>query len=361
MRYIDEYRNPEHVGKLARLIAESSCRDYSFMEVCGGHTAAIHRFGIPSMLPSSVRLLSGPGCPVCVTGTAFIDKALSCASMDGTIITTFGDMMRVPGSVSSLEKEKSKGADVRVVLSAHDALEIAKQNPAKKVIFLAIGFETTAPGTAVTVLRAEKERVKNFFVLCAHKTMPPAMEAILSGESRIDGFICPGHVAAVTGSGIFDFIPEKFRTGCVVSGFEPVDLLMSILMLVNQVNNNRPSVEIEYKRAVTASGNIIASAKMDEVFEGCDSEWRGLGMIRSGGLKIKEKYRNFDADSYFQVETNPGSDNKACICGDILRGVKQPSDCRLFSSVCNPENPAGACMVSAEGSCNAWYRYRVAI
>lgn len=346
---------------LAKLIAESSCRSYSFMEVCGGHTAAIHRFGIPSMLPSSVRLLSGPGCPVCVTGTEFIDKAIACAAIPGIIIATFGDMIRVPGSATSLEKEKSKAADVRVVLSAHEALLTAKQNPLKKVIFLAIGFETTAPGTAITVLRAEKEQIENFYVLCAHKTMPAAMESILGGESMIDGFICPGHVAAVTGSQIFGFIPERYRTGCVVSGFEPVDLLMSILMLVKQVNSNRPSVEIEYKRAVTVSGNIIALEAMNEVFEACNSGWRGLGIIESGGLKLKEKYRRFDADYQFPVEMRSNPGNKGCICGEILRGVKQPADCKLFSSVCNPENPAGACMVSAEGSCNAWYRYRVAI
>jgi hydrogenase expression/formation protein HypD len=270
-------------------------------------------------------------------------------------------MIRVPGSTSSLEKEKSKGADVRIVLSAHEALGIALQNPEKNIIFLAIGFETTAPGTAVTVLQAKKDHTSNFFVLCAHKTMPPAMEAILAGGTRLDGFICPGHVAAVTGSGIFDFIPAKYGAGCVVSGFEPVDILMSILMLVKQVNSKKLSVEIQYKRAVTVSGNSIARSKMNDVFEECDSEWRGLGIIGSGGLRLREQYSEFDADLCFPVKTESRSENNSCICAEILRGLKQPPDCRLFSSVCNPETPAGACMVSAEGSCNAWYRYRTAI
>ncbi len=359
MKYIEEYRDKELIIKLISRIKESVNRDYSFMEVCGGHTAAIHRFGIPSLLPQNIKLISGPGCPVCVTGTDFIDKATAYSSGRDFIITTFGDLVRVPGSGSSLEKEKAAGSDIRVVFSGLEALDIARKNPDRNVIFLGIGFETTAPGTAVTVLQAEKEGIANLFLLSAHKVMPPAMEAIIKDGIRLDGFLCPGHVATITGSSAFGFIPHKYHTGCVITGFEPVDILQAILMLINQVNHNKPAVEIQYRRAVKEEGNIIARKHMDHLFEPCDAVWRGFGIIPLSGLSLRNEFNRFDAGKVFPVDVRPQEDNRLCICGDILRGLKNPSDCTLFATACVPENPIGACMVSSEGACNSYYKYRV--
>jgi hydrogenase expression/formation protein HypD len=361
MKYIDEFRNKELIQRLARQIRSQSKGSYSFMEVCGGHTAAIHRFGIKDLLPEGIMLISGPGCPVCVTGTGYIDTAIAFCRRNDVIVTTFGDMLRVPGSFSSMEKERAKGADVRVVLSATEALQIAERNPSKKVVFLAIGFETTAPGTAATIKRAAGKKVSNFYVLSAHKVMPPAMEAIIRGGTAVDGFICPGHVSAITGSKLFSFIPEKYRIGCVVSGFEPADIMMSVLMLIKQVNRHSPIVEIQYRRAVSENGNLIALKMMSDVFEPCDVSWRGLGLIKSGGLRLKKSYEGFDAEKMIPVKTIPQEIENACICGSILRGMNTPSDCPLFAGECCPENPVGACMVSVEGACNTWYRYRQAI
>jgi hydrogenase expression/formation protein HypD len=357
MKYIDEFRNKDLVTKLADLIHKSVTRDYAFMEVCGGHTAAIHRFGIRSLLPGNVRLISGPGCPVCVTGTDFIDKAIIYSKMKDVIITTFGDLLKVPGSTSSLEKEKAAGADVRVVLSGLDALEIARINSEKEIIFLGIGFETTAPGTAVTIKQAEKENLKNFFLLSAHKIMPPAMETIIKGGVRLDGFICPGHVATITGSSIFNFIPERYNLGCVVTGFEPSDILQSILMLIKQVNHNSPKVEIEYNRAVTLNGNSIAQRHLYEVFKPCDTPWRGFGVIPLSGLTLRKGFEKFNIENKIPVKIIYHEDNELCICGKILRGLETPEDCPLFAEICFPENPLGACMVSNEGACNSWYKY----
>jgi hydrogenase expression/formation protein HypD len=359
MKYLDEYRNKDLVNKLTNQINNSVTRDYTFMEVCGGHTAAIHRFGIPSLLPGNVKLISGPGCPVCVTGTDFIDKAIVYSKMEDVILTTFGDLLRVPGSVSSLEKEKAAGSDVRIVLSALEALEIARINSEKKVIFLGIGFETTAPGTAVTIIEAEKENINNFFLLSAHKVMPPAMEAIIKGGVSFDGFICPGHVATITGSSVFNFIPEKFNLGCVITGFEPADLLQSILMLIKQVNYDTPKVEIQYKRAVTVTGNPIAQRHLSKVFEPFDAHWRGIGVIPSSGLMLRKDFERFNIECSLPVKTNFMKDNEQCICGKILSGLKTPDDCPLFADICYPENPVGACMVSNEGACNTWYKYRL--
>ena len=359
MKYIDEYRNKDLVMKLTDLINKSVRRDYTFMEVCGGHTAAIHRFGIPSLLPGNIKLISGPGCPVCVTGTDFIDKAIAYSKMEDVIITTFGDLIRVPGSASSLEKEKAAGADIRIVLSGLDALEIARINSEKKVIFLGIGFETTAPGTAVTIKLAEKDYIKNFFLLSAHKIMPPAMEAIIKEGVNLDGFICPGHVATITGSAVFNFIPEKFNLGCVITGFEPSDILQSILMLIRQVNRNTPKVEIQYSRAVTVNGNSIAQRHLSEVFEPCNAQWRGFGVIPSSGLMLRKDFERFNVENNIPVRINFQEDNELCICGEILRGLKTPDDCPLFADICFPENPLGACMVSNEGSCNTYYKYRL--
>jgi len=345
--------------KLAGRITESVNRDYTFMEVCGGHTAAIHRFGIPDLLPQNIKLISGPGCPVCVTGTDFIDRAIACSKIDNVIITTFGDLIRVPGSVTSLEKMNEKGADVRIVFSGLEALEIAKLNTQKKVIFLGIGFETTAPGTAVTIKQAEKGAVDNFFLLSAHKVMPPAMETIVQEGTRLDGFICPGHVAAITGSSMFNFLPEDYGIGCVITGFEPTDLLQALLMLIKQVNNKKPEVEIQYNRAVTVNGNQEAQLYMREVFKECDAYWRGFGVIKSSGLTLTKEFERFNAGNFIPVTVSHHEDDELCICPEILRGLKEPGDCPLFAKTCSPENPVGACMVSPEGSCNTWYKYRV--
>jgi hydrogenase expression/formation protein HypD len=359
MKYIDEYRDKNVISKLAEMISKSVSHDYSFMEVCGGHTNAIHRFGIASLIPDCIRLVSGPGCPVCVTGKSYIDKAIECSKQENAIITTFGDLIRVPGSVSTLEKERSMGTDVRIVLSALEALETARLNPKKIVVFLGIGFETTAPGTAVVVDMAEREGIGNFFLLNAHKVMPPAMEALIRDGVNIDGFICPGHVAAITGSEIFNFIPEKYGLGCAVTGFEPVDLMQSILMLIRQKNDNMPKVEIQYNRVVTETGNALAKRNLSGVFEPGDAYWRGFGVIPDSGMKLRKKYEKLDAESLISSFVAEDEDDASCICGEILRGMKSPSSCPLFGTICVPDNPAGACMVSMEGTCNTWFRYKI--
>jgi hydrogenase expression/formation protein HypD len=357
MKYIEEYRERDLILKLSGQIRKSVCRNYAFMEVCGGHTAAIRRFGIPSLLPPSISLISGPGCPVCVTSSDFIDKIILYAGMDNVIIATFGDLIRIPGSSSSLERVRSEGADIRIVFSALEALNMATENSEKTVIFPGIGFETTAPGSAVTVRQAFSEGVGNFLLLSAHKVMPPVMDAVVRDGVELDGFICPGHVAAITGSKIFNFLPERYGLGCVVAGFEPADLLHSILMLVRQVNSNSPEVEIEYTRAVTVEGNLIAQNHLSEVFEPRDAGWRGFGIIPGSGLGLKKEFADFDAEKRIPVTVTSHQDNPSCICGDILRGKKLPYDCSLFKKICNPENPVGACMVSPEGACNSYFRY----
>lgn len=357
MRYIEEYRDKDLIVKLADLIRATAKGTYSFMEVCGGHTSSIHRFGIPSLLPPGINLISGPGCPVCVTATDFIDRAILYSERKNMIIVTFGDLIRVPGSSSSLEKEKLKGADIRIVFSGLEALNIARSNPEKTIIFLGIGFETTAPGTAVTVKQAGEQGLKNFFLLSAHKVMPPVMEAIAREGIQIDGFICPGHVATITGSQMFDFLPLKYSLGCVIAGFEPADLLQSVLMLVRQVNSKSPVVEIQYSRAVTPTGNTVAQRYLSEVFEPGDSNWRGFGIIPQSGLVLKKEYEDFDAGKRMPVTVNLHREDPLCICSEILRGFKKPDNCPLFRRACTPENPVGACMVSAEGACNSYFKY----
>jgi hydrogenase expression/formation protein HypD len=359
MKYVDEFRERKLIMNLADQIKRSATGEYTFMEVCGGHTAAIHRFGIPSLLPPGIRLISGPGCPVCVTAVTYIDQLITLSFISGVAVTTFGDLMRVPGTAGSLSEARAEGADIRVVLSAYEALEIARSNHDLKVVFPAIGFETTAPGTAVTVLKADAEGRENFLILNAHKVMPPAMEEIIKGGSQIDGFICPGHVSVITGSSAFEFIPRKYKLACVITGFEPTDILSSILMLIRQVNNHNPGVEIQYNRAVTRTGNIKAQRYMNEVFEPCDVEWRGLGVIASGGLKLRKKYISFDADASFNIEVAHNELDTVCICGDILRGIRVPDECPLFGSVCTPDHPSGACMVSDEGACNTYFKFHV--
>ena len=359
VKYVDEYRDQNLVRMLAGLVRNSVKQNYIFMEVCGGHTSAIRRFGIPSLLPPQIKLVSGPGCPVCVTGTGFIDQAVALSRDPGNIVVTFGDLIRVPGSSSSLEKARSEGSDIRIVFSGLEALNIARENPGSKVIFLGIGFETTAPGTAVTVLEAKRAGLSNFRLLSAHKVMPPVMEALITGGTKIDGFICPGHVAAITGSSAFSFIPVQYGIACVVTGFEPVDILHAILMLVNQINKKMPQVEIQYKRAVLPEGNKIAKNNISKVFESCDTEWRGFGIIPASGLKLSDEYSEFEAGHDNSGINSSMVTSSACICGDILRGLRTPEECPLFATVCTPEDPEGACMVSEEGACNSYFRYVV--
>jgi hydrogenase expression/formation protein HypD len=357
MKYIDEYRDGDLMKNLTVKLQNFTHLQYTFMEVCGGHTMAIYRFGIKSLLPENIKLISGPGCPVCVTSKVFIDKALIYCKMKDVILTSFGDLIRVPGSVSSLEKEKANGCDIRVVFSSLEALEIARANPQKIIIFLAIGFETTAPGTAVIIKEAAKNEINNFFILNGHKIMPPALEALIHDGVRLDGFICPGHVSAITGSKIFEFIPEKYKLACVVTGFEPLDLIEAILMLCHQTEQRKPCVEIQYRRAVSREGNIIAQRHMKDVFSYSDEWWRGLGIIRKSGLKLRDEYSGLDIEKIRPVNITDTEEEKECICGEILKGYKRPFECKLFGSLCKPENPVGACMVSNEGACQAYYKY----
>lgn len=357
MKYIDEYRNKEIVQNLVKRIESISQKEVRLMEVCGGHTMAIQKFGIPFLLPANIKLLSGPGCPVCVSSRGYIDQAISYSRLEDVIITTFGDLIRIPGSTSSLEKEKATGADIRIVYSPLDALEIARKNPEKKIVFLGIGFETTAPGSAASIQTAYKEKLNNFLLFSSHKIMPPAMEALIDEGVKIDGYIAPGHVSTITGHEIYLDFPKKFGIACVISGFEPIDLLQSILMLVKQVEENNPKVEIQYKRAVKMQGNEKAKAIMEEVFSLRDDWWRGLGVLPKSGLGLKDKYAMFDAEKVLDVEVEPTREDKGCICGEILKGLKNPKDCKLFVKKCNPSDPVGACMVSSEGACHAYYKY----
>ena len=357
MKYISEFRSREMVQHWVKNINEASTREIALMEVCGGHTTAIQKFGIPAILPENIKLKSGPGCPVCVTSRGYIDYSIALARIPGNIITTYGDLIRVPGSSSTLEKERADGKDIRIVYSVLDAMQIARENKKSKIIFLGIGFETTAPSSAVAVKAAFEEGLENFFLYSAHKIMPPAMQALVDEGIRLDGYIGPGHVSTITGSSIYDFLPEKFGVGCVISGFEPIDLLQSIYMLVRQVEDKIPAVEIQYKRAVLPEGNVIAQKILDEVFELRSDWWRGLGVLPESGLGIRAKYGAIDAENSFDVEVEEIKEDKRCICGEILKGTKDPKDCRLFGNLCNPENPVGACMVSHEGACQAHYRY----
>ena len=358
MKYITEFRNSELAQGLITDIHRKSKRKVRFMEFCGGHTVAIFKYGIRQALPPTIELVSGPGCPVCVTATADIDKAIALSAIPGVIITSFGDMLRVPGSRSSLQKARAAGADIRVVYSTLDALKIAQDNPDKTVVFIGVGFETTAPTIAASVLQAKEQKITNYRVLSLHKLCPPVIKAILdAGEVKLDGLICPGHVSAVTGSHAWEFVAGDYGIPCVVAGFEPTDILQCVDMLVNQVEKHESKVEIAYKRGVTPEGNLQAQKIMRQVFEPCPANWRGMGTVPQSGLKLRQKYADYDAELTFDIKSEPAIEPKGCICGEILRGVKTPADCRLFRKVCTPENPIGPCMVSSEGSCSAYYQY----
>ena len=356
MKYIDEYRDKRLVLALADKIKAISTRSVNLMEVCGGHTMAIRKYGIPALLPPTIRLLSGPGCPVCVTSRRFIDHTIALARLPNVIVATFGDLIRVPGSSSSLDNEKARGADVRIVYSILDAIALAKKNPDKRILFPGIGFETTTPGSAAGIKIAHQQQIRNFFFLSSHKVMPPAMAALIDEGVNIHGYIGPGHVSAITGSSMYSGLAENYKVGVVISGFEPLDLLQAIYMLVKQIEDEAPRVEIQYRRAVPPQGNRKAQQLVAEVFEPRNDWWRGLGMLTDSGLMLKEKYNHLDAEN-IPVTIEPTREPKGCICGQILKGVKSPADCKLFGTVCTPQDPVGACMVSSEGACHAHYRY----
>ncbi len=360
MKYLDEYRDPQ----LAKSLIESLRRrvytkdEIRLMEICGTHTVSIFRSGLRKLLPPQIKLISGPGCPVCVTANEDIDRAIWLAGQPGVIVTTFGDLVRVPGSASSLNIERSKGADVRIVYASLDALEIARQNPGREVVFIGIGFETTAPTIAAAVKQASLSGVDNFSVFSVHKILPPAMRALLEAhEVRLDGFLCPGHVSIVTGSGIYEEVVENYRVPCVVTGFEPLDILQGISSAVELVESGRAEVVNMYRRVVTREGNAAARKIMDEIFEPTDSTWRGLGPIPKSGLGFRREWKNFDAVSRFSMPEIKVKEHPGCKCGEVLRGVMTPPECGLFRKVCNPQDPKGPCMVSGEGTCGAYYRY----
>ncbi|MBU0701938.1 hydrogenase formation protein HypD [bacterium] len=397
MQFVDEFCDPMLAKGLIESInrlVDRTDRKIVLMEVCGTHTVAIFKHGIRNLLDSSIRLVSGPGCPVCVTAAQDIDRAVWLSRQKDVILATFGDMIRVPGStvslegfsgsykdaregsrgdaetrrgerVNSLERQRVEGADIRVVYSVLDALELAKTNPAKKVIFLGVGFETTSPSIASCIYTANKQGISNFWVFVCHKLIPPAMRALLeAGEATINGFICPGHVSTIIGSLPYEFIAKEFGVPCVIAGFEPLDILQSVYMLISQIKETKAQVQIQYSRCVKPEGNEKALSKLYEVFEPADSNWRGIGVIPDSGLRIRQEYSRFDANLAFEIphDINVGADSKPalsaeCICGKILRGIAIPSDCPLFGKVCTTENPIGACMVSTEGTCAAYYKY----
>ncbi|MBX6366209.1 MAG: hydrogenase formation protein HypD [Gemmatimonadetes bacterium] len=361
MRFVDEFRDAELGRALAeeiRRLVEPG-RHYKIMEVCGGHTHTIYRYGVDDLLPANVELVHGPGCPVCVIPMGRVDDAIAIAHQPGVIFTCFGDMLRVPGSAGSLLDAKAAGADVRMVYSPLDALRLARSNPERDVVFLAIGFETTAPSTALTLRRARAEGVRNFFCICNHVTIVPPVRALLeSPDLRLDGFIGPGHVCTVVGGRPFEFVASEYGKPVVISGFEPLDLLQSVHMILRQLAEGRCEVENQYRRVVPYEGNPQALRVMAEVFElRPHFEWRGLGFISQSGLKLSAAYAEFDAERRWRVPGVRVADPKACQCGEVLKGVIKPWECKVFGTACTPQHPIGTCMVSSEGACAAYYNF----
>jgi hydrogenase expression/formation protein HypD len=372
VKYIDEFRDRQTALKMAEVIRQEVCgagreeRPFRFMEFCGGHTHAIFRFGLPDLLPPEIKMIHGPGCPVCVLPMSQIDAAIQIAQTEGVTLCTYGDMMRVPGGNRlSLIKAKATGADVRMIASPHEALMLAKDNPAMRVVFFAIGFETTTPPTAVVLKQAKAWGLKNFYVFCNHVLTPSALRWLLEASRdqaadvpELDGFIGPSHVSAIIGTKPYELASREYGKSVVITGFEPLDVMQAILMLIRQVKDGRAEVENEYSRAVATEGNVKAQKLMKEVFDLRDSfEWRGLGRIPQSALKIRDEFAAFDAEKVFEILPSTARENPACQCPAILRGAKEPPDCKVFGTVCTPEIPVGACMVSSEGGCAAWYSY----
>ncbi len=368
MKYVDEFRNPQKaqaiLAKIEKLSVEiSSKRDKNqpikIMEVCGGHTHSIFKYGIEDIIPDTIELIHGPGCPVCVMPRGRLDDAIAISEEPNVIFATFGDAMRVPGSQKSLLQAKAEGADIRMVYSPLDSLEIARENPDKEIVFFGLGFETTAPSTALTILQAEAEGIGNFSMFCNHVLVIPALQSLLDNpDLQLDGFIGPGHVSMVIGWEPYQFIAKKYHKPFVVSGFEPLDILQSIWMILQQMTSGRCEVENQYKRLVTRDGNQVAINGMRKVFAVReDFEWRGLGDIPNSGFRIRPEYAQFDAEIKFTIPNLKVLDHKACQCGEILKGVLKPWQCKVFGTACTPENPIGTCMVSSEGACAAYYKY----
>lgn len=359
MKYLDEYRDGELAQQIARQIRRLTTRPWNIMEVCGGQTHAIVKFGIDELLPNEINLIHGPGCPVCVTSLETINQALEIAARPGVIFTSFGDMLRVPGSATSLLEVKARGGDVRIVYSPLDAVKIAEENPAREVVFFGVGFETTAPATAMAVYQAAQKHLTNFAILVSHVLVPPAMEAILSSpECRVQGFLAAGHVCAVMGYEEYVPIAAKYRVPIVVTGFEPLDILQGVLMCVQQLESGRAEVENQYSRAVRREGNGPARQLMREVFQIVPRKWRGVGAIPRSGLGFRKDFVAFDAEQKFGLTGQRVEEPAECLSGIVLQGLKKPHECPAFGSRCTPEHPLGATMVSSEGACAAYYRYR---
>ncbi|MGM3308441.1 hydrogenase formation protein HypD [Anabaena sp. WFMT] len=362
MKYVDEFRNPEKAQALQKEIEKLSQKidkHIKIMEVCGGHTHSIFKYGIEEILPDNVELIHGPGCPVCVMPKGRIDDAIALSQNPHIIFTTFGDAMRVPGSTTSLLQAKAQGADIRMVYSPLDSLKIAQENPNKEIVFFGLGFETTAPSTAFTILQAAAENITNFSMFSNHVLVIPALQALLDNpDLQLDGFVGPGHVSMVIGTEPYEFISQKYHKPIVISGFEPLDIFQSIWMLLKQIVENRCQVENQYNRLVEPAGNKNALQAMNQVFTVRETfEWRGLGEIPNSGLKIREEYAQFDAEIKFIIPNLKVADHKACQCGEILKGVLKPWQCKVFGTACTPETPIGTCMVSSEGACAAYYKY----
>lgn len=359
MKYLDEYRDAEGARKYAAAIAQITTRPWTIMEVCGGQTHAIIKYGIDTMLPKGVTLAHGPGCPVCVTPVELINKAIEIAMRRPVIFCSFGDMLRVPGTERDLFSVKAQGGDVRVVYSPMDAVDLARKNPDRDVVFFAVGFETTAPANAMAVYRAAQEKLENFSILVSHVLVPPAMEAVLSSpQNRVQGFLAAGHVCTVMGYEEYPPIAAKYRVPIVVTGFEPLDILQGVYMVVKQLEEGRAEVENQYARSVRKEGNLPAIEMIREVFTIVPRKWRGVGEIPQSGLALRERYKAYDAETRFGVADQTAEESSECISGLILQGVKKPSDCPAFGTRCTPEKPLGATMVSTEGACAAYYRYR---
>lgn len=359
MKYLDEYRDERIAKTLAAEIGRRATRPWVLMEICGGQTHTLMRFGIDEMLPAGIEMVHGPGCPVCVTPIEIIDKAITVASQPNVTLISYGDMLRVPGSQTDLFHVKAKGGDVRIVYSPTEALKFARANPQRRVVFFAVGFETTAPANAMAVWRAKREGLTNFSMLASHVLVPPAIRALLSSKrNRVQGFIGPGHVCTVMGYRDYEDLIREFHVPIVVGGFEPVDLLEAILMLVSQLEEGRAEVQNQYVRSVSYEGNLPAQKILAEVFEICDRKWRGIGPIGQSGLSIRREYAEFDADRLFGTECIVAEESTECISAEVLQGLKKPTDCPAFGTRCSPENPLGAPMVSSEGACAAYYRYR---
>jgi hydrogenase expression/formation protein HypD len=357
MKFAAEFRDREVVSRIAGNIDKVCRSDWTLMEFCGTHTVTIFRHGLKSLLPDRLRLVSGPGCPVCVTSAADIDRILAVCDIPSGIVATYGDMIKVPGSRMNLAEKRARGADVRVVYSSFDALSLARSNPDRQVFFIGIGFETTAPSTAAAVLQAADEGILNFRVLSLHKLTPPVLETLLEDGTAVDGFICPGHVCSIIGARPLEPVARRWSKPCVVAGFEPGDVMLAILMLVKQLEAGESRVEIEYVRGVEYLGNRNALEIMRRVFEACDGEWRGIGTVKNTGLRLRSEFARFDASALIDKDIEALPDPPGCRCGDVLRGRISPHDCPLFKTKCTPESPVGPCMVSSEGSCATYYQY----